>query len=123
MRIEHKLSPAAVQSFKAAIEQLNALRVEYLQALGLAKEAETKSQTLQQSLGQQLGLIQQTEGLPTPIQPYHLSEDCTKLVGEIADPPQKSDPPAADPPAAIEPARIAAAPVEARVNGAGIDHA
>lgn len=118
MRIEHKLSPAAAQSFKAAVEQLNNLRAEYLQALGLAKEAETKSLTLQQSIGQQLALIQQTESLPTPIQPYHLSEDCSKLIGEVP-----SDPPAADPPAAIEPARIAAAPAEPRVNGAGVDHA
>ncbi len=37
MKFEHTLSPAAVEMFRAGVEQLNASRLEYLRALGLAK--------------------------------------------------------------------------------------
>jgi hypothetical protein len=87
MVYEHKLSPAAAQSFKSAVEQLNGLRLEYLRALGLAKEAEQQSAALQSALGQQIAIIEQTDGLPAPVRPYALSQDCTRLVGEVPDRP------------------------------------
>jgi hypothetical protein len=105
MQYEHKLSPAAAQSFKSAVERLNELRMEYLRALGLAKEAETQSSALQTALGQQLAIIEQTEGLPRPVRPYALSQDCTKLVGEVADRPEPAP-------------RPAIVPTEVLVNGA-----
>lgn len=92
MQYEHKLSPAAAQSFKSAVERLNELRMEYLRALGLAKEAETQSSALQAALGQQLAIIEQVEGLPRPVRPYALSQDCTKLVGEVPDRPAEPAP-------------------------------
>jgi hypothetical protein len=87
MRIEHKLSPAMQAYMRRGVEQLNRFRQQYLQLLGQAKEVEMAKEALQKAMSEQLGMIQQTEGLPTPIQPYQLSEDGTKLVGEIADSP------------------------------------
>ena len=87
MKFEHTLSPAAVKVFRAGVEQLNALRLEQLRALGLAKEAEMKSAALQQTISDQVSIIEQTEGLPAPVRPYQLSMDCTKLVGEVPDTP------------------------------------
>lgn len=92
MKYEHKLSPAAASSFKAAVERLNELRLEYLRALGLAKEAEQQSAALQQAIGQQLAIIQEVDGLPAPVRPYALSQDCTKLVGEVPDRPAAERP-------------------------------
>ena len=111
MKYEHTLSPAAAQSFKAAVEQLNGFRLEYLRALGLAKEAEQASAALQSAIGQQLAFIQDAEGLPRPVRPYQLNADCTKLVGEVAD--------SAEP--APRPAIVPARDPEVLVNGA--DHA
>ncbi len=72
--------------------------------------------SVQQTLSDQVKIIQRTDNLPQPIRPYVLNADCTKLVGEIPDPA-----PAAElQPAIVEPAE----PVIAKVNGAaGADHA
>jgi len=94
MKFEHTLSPAAVQVFRAGVEELNKQRLEYLRALGLAKETEMRSATLQETLSQQVTVIQQMEGLPVPLTPYQLNADCTKLVGEVADKPAAAPAPA-----------------------------
>src|SRR4030095_811254 len=85
MRYEHTLSPAASQSFMSAVEQLNGLRLEYLRALGLAKEAEQQSAALQSAIGQQLAIIEQTDGLPRSSKAYQLNAECTKVVGAWED--------------------------------------
>lgn len=110
MRYEHTLAPAAAQSFKAALEQLDALRREMLQALGAAKEIEMRSAALQLAVGQQLAIIQETEGLPRPVSPYQLSADCTKLIGEVPDRP-------------AEPFKPAIVPIQPEVLVNGADHA
>ena len=109
MKFEHTLSPAAVQIFRNAVEQLNTLRLEQLRALGLAKEAEMQSAAVQQSVSTQVAIIEQTEGLPAPSRPYQLSIDCTKLIGEIPEPNAT--------PAIAEPAPVVEL-VPAKVNGA-----
>jgi len=111
MKFEHTLSPAAAQLFRNGVEKLNALRLEQLRALGLAKEAEMKSDSLQQTITDQVAIIEQTEGLPAPLRPYQLSLDCSKLIGEVP------DKPAAAP--VVEPAPVVEL-VPAKVNGA--DH-
>jgi len=110
MKFEHTLSPAAVAVFRAGVEQLNALRLEQLRGLGLAKEAEMQSAAVQQSISQQVTIIEQTENLPAPSRPYQLSADCTKLIGEVPDKPAAA--PLAIVPAIVEPA--------GKVNG--VDH-
>ena len=112
MRFEHTLSPIVQKSIHGAIEQLNTQRAEYLRALGIAKELETQLQALQQAVSQQLAMVQLIDGLPVPIQPYQLSADGTKLIGEVPDP--------APAPAAVLP--IVAAPEggQAFVNGADL---
>jgi len=87
MRFEHTLSPAACKLFRAGVERLNTLRLEQLRALGLAKEAEMQSAALQQTISDQVSIIEQTEGLPAPIRPYQLTVDCAKLVADIPDTP------------------------------------
>jgi len=117
MKFEHTLSPAATKLFRAGVEKLNTLRLEQLRALGLAKEAEMQSAALQQTISDQVSIIEQTEGLPAPLRPYQLSIDCSKLVGEIADTPAAA--PASSRVVELTPAipAPAAAPV---VNG--VDH-
>jgi hypothetical protein len=102
MKIEHTLNPTMQAYVRAGIDEVNRLRREYWQFLGQAKEAEMAAAVLQAKLSEQLGLIQQSEGLPAPIAPYRLNDDATKLIGEVPDPA----------PAAVEP--VMAAPY---VNG------
>jgi hypothetical protein len=116
MKYEHTLSPAAVKVFRAGVEQLNNLRLEALRGLGLAKEAEMQSAALQQSISNQVAIIEQTEGLPAPLRPYQLSLDCTKLVGEIPD----TAAPSGEPAAALAPAFVKPAKVN---GGAGVERA
>jgi len=107
MKFEHTLSPAAAQLFRNGVERLNALRLEQLRALGLAKEAEMKSDSLQQTITDQVAIIEQTEGLPAPVRPYQLSMDCTKLIGEVPDKPAA----ASNSLAIVEPQPIMPAPL------------
>ena len=112
MKFEHALSPAAVAVFRAGVEQLNTLRLEALRGLGLAKEAEMQSAAVQQSISNQVAIIEQTEGLPAPSRPYQLSADCTKLIGEVPDKPAAAPLAPSLVPAIVEPA--------GKVNG--VDH-
>lgn len=87
MRIEHKLPPAARAAAEAGIKELNELRTRYLAALGMAKEFEMRVETVRAAIGQQLAIIQETEGLPQPLAPYQLSADGSLMIGEIPDTP------------------------------------
>jgi hypothetical protein len=85
MKVEHKL-PAAVAAYaQRTMEQLHEFRKQYLSLLGQAKEIELQGEMLRQALGQQLAIVQESEGLPRPVAPYQLSPDCSMLTGEVAD--------------------------------------
>jgi hypothetical protein len=87
MRFEHKLSPSVAAYAQRARQQLGEIRREYLVALGLAKEHELRGEIIRQALSQQLALVQEAEGLPAPVAPYELSEDGSRLIGEISETP------------------------------------
>src|SRR5262245_46709556 len=88
MNIEHKLSPTVAAYAKRAVAEMNEARKEYLAAMGQAKEAELRAEMIRSALAQQLAIVQAAEGLPQALAPggYQLSPDCSKLIGEIADP-------------------------------------
>lgn len=90
MRFEHKLSPAVAAYAQRARQQLGEIRTQYLIGLGLAKENELRAEIVRQALSQQLALVEESEGLPKPVEPFQLSDDGRSLVGEVEESSQRS---------------------------------
>lgn len=114
MKIEHKLSEIMAAAVARMLEQIQQFDQTRLVALGRAKEAELSIGTLRLALGEQLAVVQATEGLPRSLTPYQLSADGTMLIGEI---PDVAPPPAAGPIVELPAPAAAGGPVN------GLDHA
>lgn len=113
MKIEHRLSETMAAAVARMLEQIQQFDQTRLIALGRAKEAELSIGTLRLALGEQLAVVQATEGLPRSLTPYQLSADGTMLIGEIPD----MAPPAAGPIVELPAPAAAGGPVN------GLDHA
>jgi hypothetical protein len=85
MKIEHPLPAESLPYVRRALEQLATERQNYLIALGTAKEAEQRAESVRQALSQHLQNVVESARLPASIRPYALNDAGTGLEGEAPD--------------------------------------
>lgn len=86
MKIEHRLSPGAIDALQETRQMIQKLSERYFGLLGQAKEAETEAVAQQKILQTQIAMVQRLEKLPESRIPYQLSGDGTALLGDSLEP-------------------------------------
>lgn len=85
MRIEHQFGDQWAAHLQRMQREIRAHEDEAYRLDGKAAEQRREADMKRRHAGQLLELITQAEQLPQSVRPYELSEDGTKIIGEVRD--------------------------------------
>ena len=82
-KIEHQLGPTWAQHLARMRQEMAAHEAKAMEFDGRAAAQRLELDTKRRHASQLLALIAESEKLPQPVRPYELSQDGTKIVGEV----------------------------------------